>query len=60
MPDNDLIAIIRDDKLSKSDFISMLPEYLEVDEMNSNIAGIVEFELRPLFEDIDVTKKAND
>jgi hypothetical protein len=54
------VEIIRDDKLSKSDFISMLPEYLLADVMNSNISGIIEFELRPVFESMDASKKISD
>lgn len=59
-PDNDLIDIIRDDKLSKSDFFGMIPEYLSVDFINRNIAEIIDLKQIPILEEIDQIKKVND
>ena len=56
-PDIEVINLIREDKLSKSDFLSMLPDYLTVLGVNKNIQSIFDINLAPILENIDETNK---
>jgi hypothetical protein len=59
-PDNDLINIIREDKVSRLEFVDLLPDYLRVDYINNNIGKIVDTKMEPLIEDLDTFKKSAD
>ena len=55
-PDNDLFNILRDDKLSKSDFLSHLPKYLDEIEIKKKIDRICSAHVEPVNEEIETTK----